>query len=82
VCAADAPNVPVVDLSGDTARHVIVAAGTETIYEGHPTTLLMPDGKTIFAVATTYVKYRPGSAKHSVVGTRFKIEETDRLAAK
>ena len=31
-------------------RHVIVAAGTEEVYQGHPTTLLMPDGKTLFAV--------------------------------
>jgi|GEM_PF-557246 len=42
--------LPTVDLSGDTSRHVIIAAGTETVYQGHPTTLLMPDGKTMFAV--------------------------------
>ena len=48
--AADAPNLPVVDLSNDTRRQVIVAAGTETVYQGHPTTLLLPDGKTLFAV--------------------------------
>jgi len=40
------------DLSGDTARHVIVAQGTEQVYQGHPTTLLMPDGKTVFCVWT------------------------------
>ena len=51
--AADTPNLPVVDLSGDTARHVVVAAGTATTYQGHPTTLLMPDGRTIFAVWST-----------------------------
>jgi hypothetical protein len=44
------PVLPVVDLSGDTSRHVIIAAGTEETYQGHPTTLLMPDGKTMFAV--------------------------------
>lgn len=44
------PNLPVIDLSGDTSRHVVIAAGTEAVYQGHPTTLLMPDGKTIFAV--------------------------------
>ncbi len=47
----DAP-LPVVDLSGDTTRHVVVAQGTEAIYQGHPTTLLLPDGKTIFCVWT------------------------------
>ncbi|MEN6536603.1 MAG: hypothetical protein ABFD89_23305, partial [Bryobacteraceae bacterium] len=41
---------PVVDISGDTARQVVIAAGTTEIYQGHPTTVLMPDGKTIFAV--------------------------------
>ncbi len=42
----------VVDLSKDTARQVVIAQGTETIYQGHPTTLLLPDGKTIIAVWT------------------------------
>ena len=42
--------LPVVDLSGDTDRQVVIAAGTDKVYQGHPTTLLMPDGKTIFAV--------------------------------
>ncbi|MCL4201582.1 MAG: glycoside hydrolase [Pirellulaceae bacterium] len=40
------------DLSGDTARHVIIAQGTEQVYQGHPTTLLMPDGKTMYCVWT------------------------------
>lgn len=44
--------LPVVDLSQDTPRHVIIAQGTEKVYQGHPTTLLMPDGKTIFCVWT------------------------------
>jgi photosystem II stability/assembly factor-like uncharacterized protein len=42
--------VPLIDISGETKRHVIIAAGTEQVYQGHPTTLLMPDGKTIYAV--------------------------------
>ena len=42
--------LPVVDISGETGRHVIIAQGTEQIYQGHPTTLLMPDKKTIFCV--------------------------------
>ena len=33
-----------VDLSGETARHSVVAAGTPTLYNGHPSTILMPDG--------------------------------------
>ena len=38
------------DISNETDRHVVIAAGTEDIYQGHPTTLLMPDGKTMFCV--------------------------------
>jgi photosystem II stability/assembly factor-like uncharacterized protein len=41
---------PVVDLSGDSARQVVIAEGTTELYQGHPTTVLMADGKTIFAV--------------------------------
>lgn len=44
------PDLPLVDISAETHRHVIIAAGTEDIYQGHPTTLLMPDGKTMLAV--------------------------------
>lgn len=48
--ANESGTLPVVDISGEKERHVIIAAGTEKVYQGHPTTLLMPDGKTIFAV--------------------------------
>ena len=44
--------IPLVDLSQDTDRHVILAAGTDTVYQGHPTTVLLPDGQTMFAVWT------------------------------
>ena len=45
-------SIPLVDLSQDTDRHVILAAGTQTVYQGHPTTVLLPDGHTMFAVWT------------------------------
>ncbi|MCF7847756.1 MAG: glycoside hydrolase [Kiritimatiellales bacterium] len=48
--ARSQPDMPLVDLSGETSRHVIIAQGTEEIYQGHPTSLLMPDGQTIFCV--------------------------------
>ncbi|MCX6954059.1 MAG: hypothetical protein NTV51_18065, partial [Verrucomicrobia bacterium] len=41
-----------VDLSRDTARQVVVAQGTAEIYQGHPTTVLLPDGKTMYCVWT------------------------------
>ena len=50
VVAARAAELPVVDLSGDADRQVVIAAGTAKTYQGHPTTLLMPDGRTIFCV--------------------------------
>lgn len=50
--AALAEPLPVVDLSQDTQLHVIIAQGTAEVYQGHPTTLLMPDGKTMFCVWT------------------------------
>ncbi len=48
--APDTPDLPTLDLSADTARQSVIAEGTEDVYQGHPTTLLLPDGKTMFAV--------------------------------
>jgi len=42
-------DLPLVDLSADRERHSIVAAGTKSIYQGHCDTVLLPDGKTMFA---------------------------------
>ncbi|GAB3908402.1 sialidase family protein [Mucilaginibacter boryungensis] len=44
--------IPTIDLSADTSRQVIVESGTPDVYQGHPSTVLMPDGKTIFCVWT------------------------------
>ena len=44
---------------------------------GYPGVERLPD-ETI--VATTYIKYRPGPEKHSVVSVRFKIDEIDAKA--
>jgi hypothetical protein len=41
-------DMPLVDLSGDKRRQSVVAAGTETVYQGHCDTVLLPDGKTMF----------------------------------
>lgn len=45
-------NLPIVDISGETNRHVVIAAGTKEVYQGHPTTVLMPDGRTMYCVWT------------------------------
>lgn len=43
-------DIPMLDISKEVERHVIVAQGTAESYKGHPTTLLMPDGSTMFCV--------------------------------
>lgn len=61
-------SLPVVDLSKDVSRQVIVAEGTPTVYQGHPHTLLMPDGRTIYAVWTYDHGGACGPMKRSVDG--------------
>jgi hypothetical protein len=46
---------------------------------GYPGLEVLADGT---FVATTYIKYRPGVQKQSVVSTRFKLSETDEMAGK
>ncbi len=43
-------SIPTIDISRETDRHSIVAQGTPEIYQGHPCTVLLPDGKTMFCV--------------------------------
>ena len=50
--ATEKPDLPVVDISRQTSKQVVIAAGTESVYQGHPTTVLMPDNKTVFCVWT------------------------------
>jgi len=44
---------------------------------GYPGIELLNDGT---IVATTYIKYQPGEKQHSVVSTRFKLQEIDAKA--
>ncbi len=44
--------IPTIDLSDEQQRQTVVAWGTESVYQGHVNTLLMPDGKTILAAWT------------------------------
>lgn len=46
------PETPLLDLSNESHRHIFVARGTSDVYQGHPHTLLMPDGTTMFCVWT------------------------------
>lgn len=40
--------LPWVDLSHHKDKHVVIAKGTETLYNGHPTTVMLDDNKTIY----------------------------------
>jgi sialidase-1 len=46
---------------------------------GYPGMEILPDGT---IVATTYIKYWNGQRKHSVVSTRFQIDELDAMVAR
>jgi len=52
VAAGD--SLPVVDISGETNRHVVVAAGTEDVYNGHPTTAMTADGRIVAVWCTPH----------------------------
>lgn len=78
---ADAPFAPYLDLSQDTSRHVVVAEGTPTLYQGHATTALLADGKTLFAVWTTGHGGPCGPAAMSADGGRTWQRVDDRFPA-
>ena len=42
-----AKNFPLVDLSGDKTKDVIVAEGASNLYQGHPTTVVTADGRVL-----------------------------------
>lgn len=48
--AEEKPDLPVLDISDEKERHVIIAEGTEQTYQGHPYQLQMPDKNTLFVV--------------------------------
>ncbi|MDO4630380.1 MAG: sialidase family protein, partial [Planctomycetia bacterium] len=42
--------LPLIDISQDVERHIVIAQGTPTIYQGHPYSVQMKDPNTIFVV--------------------------------
>lgn len=59
-----------VDISLDVERRVVVAQGTDAVYQGHPTTVLLPDGHTMYCVWTIDHAGPCGSLKRSDDGGR------------
>ena len=54
-CAASAKGkLPIVDLSAEANRHVVIAAGTKNVYQGHPTTVMTEDGRVIAVWCTPH----------------------------
>jgi hypothetical protein len=49
----DLSALPTIDISADSMRQVIVARGERDLFNGQPTTLLLPDQKTMFCVWTS-----------------------------
>ena len=52
VAMPESAGLPVLDLSADAWRQSFVAQGTKETYEGHPTTLLSDDRRTMFCIWT------------------------------
>ena len=42
------PNLPWVDISSDRGRQIVLSEGTPELYNGHPTTVMLDDNKTIY----------------------------------
>ena len=62
--------LPIADISGWTQRQTVIAAGTAKVYQGHPTTVLLPDGRTLLAVWTLEHGGAAGPAARSDDGGR------------
>ena len=62
--------LPLVDLSGERSRQTVVARGTAETYQGHPTTVLLPDRSTLLCVWTLGHGGACGPLKRSADGGR------------
>ena len=82
VVYADDPeyrDLPIVDLTQDSFRQTVIAAGTEEVYQGHPTTVLSNDGKKLFCVWTIGHGGKCGPAAESLDGGRTWTRVDDRF---
>ena len=42
------PNLPWIDISFQKEKQIVIAEGTDSLYNGHPTTVMTPDNKIIY----------------------------------
>lgn len=63
-----AQNIPTIDISNETFRHIIIADGAEEKYPGHPATVLMADGKTMYCIWSTGEEHATSSMAVSYNG--------------
>ena len=74
---ADTPELPTVDLSGDEARQTVIAAGTPTLYQGHPTTLTLPSGEIVAVWCVGHGGHAGPMAKTADSGTTWtRLDDT------
>ena len=73
--------IPVIDLSQETDRQTVIAEGTPEVYQGHPYSVQMPDGQTIFVVWCLNHGGFAGPMAKSVDGGRTWERLDDRLPA-
>ena len=76
--ARTAETFPWVDLSGDKTKDTIVAEGRPDLYQGHPTTALLPDGRIIAVWCTPHGGWC-GPAAESADGGRTWTRIDDRF---
>lgn len=72
-------SIPTYDISRDRSRQTVVAQGTEKVYQGHPATVCLPDGKTIFAIWTLGHGGQNGPMAKSTDGGKSWIRLDDKL---
>lgn len=73
--------IPTVDISQDAARQTVIAAGTPEVYQGHPYSILLPDGETVFLVWCVNHGGFAGPMAKSVDGGKTWERIDDRLPA-
>lgn len=65
--------IPTIDVSSEIDRQAVVAQGTESDWQGHPHTVLLPNGKTVFCA---WQAREGAAAKHGGLGAQTQLHGT------